>query len=247
MDFRLVEGRPALNEARSHDPVRIGECHLLVPQLAILLEELDRMEGERLTMRHGVNTGETAVFIDDEQPVLHESVFGHRFQITGRAFFQVNTPGAEHLVARVGELLDVGDHETLLDAYAGGGLFAASVGAYAGDVVAIESDVTSVGDLKANAPDIRIIDRKVHKGLRDLDSVDVVIVDPPRQGLGAKVVERLLELRPRRIAYVSCDPASFARDARGLVDGGYDLEVVEPVDMFPQTYHTELISSFSSR
>jgi 23S rRNA (uracil1939-C5)-methyltransferase len=247
MDFRLIDGRPALNEARSHEPVLIAECHLLVPQLAILFEELEPMAGERLTLRHGVNTGETVVFVDEDEPVLHESVFGHRFQITGRAFFQVNTAGAEHLVARVGAHLDVQPPEVLLDAYAGGGLFAATVGAYAGEVIAVESDATSVADLSVNVPGARIIDRKAHKGLREIASVDVVVVDPPRQGLGAKVVERLLELRPRGIAYVSCDPASFARDARALVDGGYDIEVVEPIDMFPQTHHTELVSSFSLR
>jgi tRNA/tmRNA/rRNA uracil-C5-methylase (TrmA/RlmC/RlmD family) len=247
MDFRLVDGLPALNRARSHDPVAISECVLLVPHLAILLEELEPLQGEHLTLRHGVNTGETVAFVDDEKPILHEAVFGHRFQITGRSFFQVNTAGAEHLVARVGALLEVRPDETLVDAYAGGGLFAAAVGAYAGEVVAIESNPTAVEDLKVNVPSARIFDRKVHKALREIDSVDLIVVDPPRQGLGAKVIERLVELRPRAIAYVSCDPASFARDARQLVGAGYELDPVEPVDMFPQTYHTELIARFRLR
>lgn len=247
MDFRLVDGHPALNRARSHDPVAISECHLLVPALAILLEELEPRAGERMTLRHGVNTGETAVFVDDDAPVLHESIFGHRFRITGRAFFQVNTKGAEHLVERVGALLDVRPDEMLLDAYAGGGLFAATVGAYAGHVVAIESDRVAVADLAENVPEARIIDRKVHKGLRDVGAVDVVIVDPPRQGLGAKAIDPLLELRPRAVAYISCDPASFARDARMLIDGGYRMGVVEPVDMFPQTHHVEVVTVFTLR
>lgn len=247
MDFRLVDGRPALNRAKTHDPVAISECHLLVPPLAIMLEDLEPMPGDRLTLRHGVNTGETVAFTDDQQPVLHESVFGHRFQITGLAFFQVNTPAAEHLVSRVGELLDVRSDESLIDAYAGGGLFAATVGAYSGEVVAIESDGTAVEDLAVNAPTARIIDKKVHKALGEVDSVDVIIVDPPRQGIRHKVIERLVELRPRAIAYVSCDPANFARDARLLVDAGYELGTVEPIDMFPQTYHTELVAPFNLR
>ncbi len=244
MDFRLIGGRPALNRAQSHDPVLIDECHLLVTPLAMAFARLGPIEGERLTLRHGVNTGETLVLVDDDDGVLHEVVAGHRFQITRRAFFQVNTGGAEHLVAVVGDMLGVTGDDTVVDAYAGGGLFAATVGREAAHVVAIESDPTAVGDLRVNAPSASVIEEKVEVGLGGLGRADVVVVDPPRNGLGRNVVDALAGIHPRKVAYVSCDPASFARDARLLVDAGFELREVHPVDMFPQTYHVELVAAF---
>jgi 23S rRNA (uracil1939-C5)-methyltransferase len=242
MDFRIVDGRPALVRKGSHDTVGISECHLLVPELAIAFGRLGRLDGQRMTMRMGVNTGEMTVMIDDEDGLIHEIVAGHRFRITGRAFFQVNTAGAERLVELVSSI--VGSPSSLIDAYAGGGLFAATAGAAAGSVVAIESDRTALSDLAVNAPAAEMVEATVERGLTQVHSAEVVVVDPPRQGLGRQVVDELDRISPGTIAYVSCDPASFSRDARLLVDAGYSIGSVTPVDMFPQTYHVELVASF---
>lgn len=247
MDFRVVDGRPALNRSQSHDHVVIRECHLLVPPLVMEFNRLESIDGERLTLRHGVNTGETLVLVDDADGMLHEEVAGHRFQITRRAFFQVSTGGAEHLVAEVGSILQPESDDVLLDLYAGGGLFSATVGGSAGHVVAIEKSRTAVRDLVVNAPAAEVVKATAEAGIGQIDRVDVAVVDPPRQGLERTVIEGLVGFRPRAIAYVSCDPASFARDARLLVDAGYTLESVQPIDMFPQTYHVELVGAFCSR
>ncbi|MGF1667569.1 MAG: class I SAM-dependent RNA methyltransferase [Acidimicrobiia bacterium] len=244
MDFRIVDGRPAMLRLASHDTVAISECHLLVPPLAILFQQLGPLQGGRLTLRAGVNTGETLVLVDDAEGVVHEQVGGRRFRISNRAFFQVNTLGAEALVELVGAVARVGSDDVVLDAYAGGGLFAATVGADAGTVVAVESDRTALGDLAVNVANARVIDSTVELALPGIESADVVIVDPPRNGLGRRVVDEIARISPRTVAYVSCDPASFARDARLLVDAGYTLGTVTPVDMFPQTYHVELVAAF---
>ncbi|HEX2421122.1 MAG TPA: TRAM domain-containing protein, partial [Acidimicrobiia bacterium] len=102
MDFRLVEGRPALHRFESHALVPISVCLLLAPPVRTLFDSLEvRPEAQRVTLRAGVKTGETLVLFDDERGRLHEVVAGVRFRITSRAFFQTNTDGAESLVALV--------------------------------------------------------------------------------------------------------------------------------------------------
>jgi tRNA/tmRNA/rRNA uracil-C5-methylase (TrmA/RlmC/RlmD family) len=246
MDFRLIEGRPALARAASHDLVAISECHLMVPPLLEAFHHLPaRPDASRLTIRAGVGTGETLVMFDEETGVLHERVAGKSFRITGRAFFQVNTAGAETLVALVGEALSPAPEDVFLDAYAGGGLFTSTVGAGSGQVLAVESDRVAIADFVYNTGRRPITARFEHARSRLGEYWDLAVVDPPRTGLGAEAVEVLLSGRPRSIAYVSCDPASFARDAGLLTHRGYQLDWVQPVDMFPQTFHVELVGAFA--
>jgi tRNA/tmRNA/rRNA uracil-C5-methylase (TrmA/RlmC/RlmD family) len=245
MDFRISHGRPALTRARSHDAVAIDACLLLVPPLEAAFARLGRLAGERLTLRAGVNTGETATILDDLPATIHERVAGVLFRITGRAFFQVNTPGAEAMVEIVGESLAPGPTDVLLDGYAGGGLFAAAVGSAAGRVVAVESNRTALADLTVNAPHAQVVPARMERVLGRLDPVDLAVVDPPREGLGRAVVGSLAALGPRIIALVSCDAASFARDAGLLVAAGYGLGRVRPLDLFPQTHHVEIVGVFS--
>lgn len=245
MDFSLLHGRPAMHREESHDLVEINTCLLLGGPLLHLFNTLPvKPLAERVTLRAGVNTGETAVLFDDEQGVIHEVVAGQRFQITDRAFFQVNTPGAEALVNLVGEILAPGSDDVLLDGYAGGGLFSATVGAGCRQVVAVESDPVALGDLAANAPATAIKSRFERSRSRLPKRWDIAVVDPPRAGLGKEGVAVLTAGSPRSIAYVSCDPASFARDAALLSSAGYQLDWAQPVDMFPQTFHIEIVGSF---
>ena len=180
---------------------------------------------------------------------IHEEVAGKRFRITGRSFFQNNTAGAEHLVHLVDEALEPRESDTLLDAFAGGGLFAATVGGRVDRVIAIEGSATAVNDLRANLAAAGV-EAKVRKGrvteaLHDIGEYwDLAICDPPRKGLGSEGVEAITSAMPRRIAYVSCDPASLARDTRLILDAGYELAYATPVDMFPQTYHIETVAAF---
>jgi 23S rRNA (uracil1939-C5)-methyltransferase len=248
MDFKLVHGKPALSRAASHDLVEIVKCHLMVPPLEEVFKELPtRPDANRVTIRAGVATGQTLVMFDDESGVLEERVDGVVFRITGRAFFQNNTAGAEVLVRLVRQVLQPGETDILVDAYAGGGLFAVTVGRACGRVVGVESDRIAAADFEHNTGS-----RALKKDFESVApmlprSFDLAVVDPPRVGLGKDGVAVLVRGNPRAIAYVSCDPASFARDALLLSEQGYALTWVQPVDMFPQTFHVEVVGGFVPR
>ncbi len=261
LDLQVDRGRPALYAAGSHDLVPIDVCLIAEHDLVDLFHRLGDLSGvERLTIRTGSNTAETVVVLDGELPastddwgvpfggddiVFHEEVAGEIFQITGTAFFQVNTAGAEVLVDLVRDAASVDSDDRVLDAYAGGGLFTRLVASAGEEATAIESDELALEDLLVNS-EASVIEADVADALRELPADwDVVIVDPPRSGLGPDVTESLIRLRPGTIASVSCDPASFARDAAELVAGGYRLDWVQPLDMFPQTPHIETVARFT--
>jgi 23S rRNA (uracil1939-C5)-methyltransferase len=178
-----------------------------------------------------------------------ETVAGHTYRISAPSFFQVNTPQAAQLVQQVMAYLDLKGNETILDAYCGVGLFTAHLAKQADLVVGIELDPTAVADLLENTAEqdnVEIIEGPVEAVLPNLDLVfDAAVVDPPRAGLDRFVVDALAEQGPRHIVYVSCDPATLARDAQRLIRASYRLVEVQPVDMFPQTYHIESIALFA--
>lgn len=245
IDLRVIEGRPALYERASHRPVVIDDCPLVSELISARIRALRPASGvDRVTIRASESTGEVVELARRrgrwDEGVLHEEVGGHRFRITGRAFFQVNTAGAEALVEMVGSALAVESDDTLLDGFAGGGLFSATVGRRTGRVVAVESDPRALADLAANAPHAEVMAAPFEQA--PIPPIDLAIVDPPRQGLGVDGAGILTAIGPRRIAYVSCDPASLARDVALLRRSGYELKSATPVDMFPQTHHVESVS-----
>lgn len=245
IDLRAHRGEWAMHQGATHHPVVIDDCLLVVEPLRRVIEATEAGRSGKVTFRVGVKTGETAVITDrDPRPVIHEVVAGYRFRIGGRAFFQVNTEGAERLVELVGEGLSTVTSGTLLDGYSGGGLFSATAGERFDSVIGVESDRRSVSDYRVNVAHGRVVTGEMESVLPRLDPVAAAVVDPPRQGMERAAVDSLVTLGPAVVMYVSCDPASFARDARRLVDSGYLLDWVQPVDMFPQTPHVETVSRF---
>jgi 23S rRNA (uracil1939-C5)-methyltransferase len=277
MDYRVFRGRPALHERGSRRLVPLTECPLLHPNLADVFADLGDLSGaESLTLRTATTTGAVLAIIEGSVPrqarswgcnvtvkegedlrtvygemEIEETIAGIPFRITGTAFFQTNTRGAESLVTLVEEAANVTGDDTVLDAYAGGGLFAATVGRRAARVVAIEQDQTAAADLHANLAragitEFRIMASPVEDAIDRIGEYwDVAIVDPPRQGLGVNGVDAVTAARPHTVVYVSCDPASLARDSSLLAEVGYTLEWVAPIDMFPQTYHIECVARFA--
>jgi 23S rRNA (uracil1939-C5)-methyltransferase len=182
---------------------------------------------------------------------LVEYVAGRDYRISAGSFFQVNTGGAGALVALVREALEPRRGDTLLDLYCGVGLFGLALAGEVGRVLGVESDPSAAADFVVNAADldnVELLEGKAQQVLGSVEGpVDLVILDPPRAGAGERALGEVARLGPRRIAYVSCEPATLARDARHLVDAGYGLEVVQPLDMFPQTFHVESVNLFVRR
>jgi len=180
---------------------------------------------------------------------LAERVAGREYQISAGSSFPVNTAGAEALVAVVRELLEPKLHHSLVDLYCGGGLFSLALSGDVGRVTGVEPEPSSAADFRQNAMGLdqaSLIESAVETALPQIQGpVDLVVLDPPRAGAGQGVIGEIGRLAPRRIAYVSSDPATLARDARLLTDAGFHLTAVQPVDMVPQTFHIGSVALFA--
>jgi 23S rRNA (uracil1939-C5)-methyltransferase len=179
-------------------------------------------------------------------------VLDRDFKVSAPSFFQVNTKMAEKMMEHLLSALPVTREDTLLDLYCGVGLFSAFFASRAGRVIGIESSPSACEDFVVNLDEFENVDlyegdaEEILPGLvRQIGNLPYTIVDPPRAGLDRHVTDALIQLGPRVIAYVSCDPSTLARDAKRLIEGGYTLKQVTPFDLFPQTYHIESISIFA--
>lgn len=174
---------------------------------------------------------------------------GRRFRVTAGGFFQVNLAQAETLIDLVLDRLNLQGNEAVLDLYAGVGLFTAFIAERAALVTSIESYPPAVTDADENLADldnVDLIEGSVEGVLPLLtESYEAVVLDPPRTGVDGPALDALAALAPATIVYVSCEPSTLARDAKRLVKKGYRLVDVQPVDMFPQTYHIECVAYFT--
>lgn len=177
--------------------------------------------------------------------------FDGRFQVPTRGFWQVHPGAAATLVDAVLRGTRPQEGERCWDLYAGVGLFAAALSAQVGPegiVTAVESEPRSVASAQrafANTPGLTVLDERTENALVVAlagESVDVVVLDPPRSGAGAEVIRRIAEAGPRVVAYVACDPAALARDLRTAAEHGYTLTSLRAFDMFPMTHHVECVA-----
>ena len=179
-------------------------------------------------------------------PYIYEQVAGRTYRLSAPSFFQVNTYQAEVLVSLINKYLSPGPEDTILDVYCGVGTFALSLATKVKQVIGIESSPSAVADARVNAAGIdnaTFILGRVEDTLPTLDVASpLVVMDPPRAGLSKRTLSALLDRAPQRMVYVSCDPATLARDIKRLLVAGYRLREVQPVDMFPQTYHVECVA-----
>jgi 23S rRNA (uracil1939-C5)-methyltransferase len=189
-------------------------------------------------------------------PQLREQLGGLEFLISPEAFFQTNTEMAERLYSVAAEFAQLRGHERVFDLYCGIGTIALTLAARAREVVGVEIVEPAVADAIENArindvTNARFFAGDIRLAMRDLveqaGRPDVAVVDPPRAGLSQKVVRRIVESRPSRIVYVSCNPTTLAPNAAQMVEAGYRLVKVRPVDMFPQTPHIESVALLERR
>lgn len=173
-------------------------------------------------------------------------VSGRSFQVSAPSFFQVNTHMAATMIEHIMEEASLNPSATVLDVYCGVGLFSAFVAPQVSRLVGIESNPYACDDFVTNLNEfesVELYQDEVENVLKNISlEADLIIVDPPRSGLSKRAMQGVLAQKADQIVYVSCDPATLARDARFLSAGGYRLSHITPFDLFPQTYHIESIS-----
>jgi 23S rRNA (uracil1939-C5)-methyltransferase len=182
-------------------------------------------------------------------PEITETVHGLSFTISPGSFFQVNTGQLAGLMDTVLEMAKLCGNENILDAFCGVGLFSLLLAnRTSGVVTGIESEKEAVKSAVRNAAgnnvgNVAFAAGRVETAVRDLPAFDVAVLDPPRKGCDQVFLKGLAEKRPGKIIYVSCNPATLARDLKFLTGTGYALLTVQPIDMFPQTAHVESVVS----
>ncbi len=255
------EGATGFTHWHTHRFEPIDECLIMDPRINDIKRKLDGALTNRerqLAVRIGRNTGDTLIHpalngrsdergVETGQGSYEERLFNVPFRVSAASFFQVNTVQAERMMALVRDRLQPTSSGVIVDAYAGVGTIAALIAPMVGRVIAIEESAAAVRDAEVNLapfPNVEMVLAKTEEALPELDErVDAVILDPPRAGCYPEVIDALRRLRPRRVVYVSCDPATLARDLNRLILYGYMLTDVTPVDMFPHTYHIESVST----
>jgi 23S rRNA (uracil1939-C5)-methyltransferase len=182
--------------------------------------------------------------------VIRDTIAEFEFEISANSFFQTNTLGARRLYETVLRYADLSGKETVVDLYSGTGVIAIFLSGSAKTVMGMEIAESAVKDAVNNCringiSNCRFILGDINKGIAELTAAaDVMIIDPPRAGMHKDVVRRILESAPEKIVYVSCNPATMARDF-GLLKERYRVLEVQPVDMFPHTYHIESVAKLA--
>lgn len=267
--FHLAHGEIGYRAAGSHALVPVKECPISSPKINEALAALRSMMTDRRFPRfvHSLElfSNETNVLVnvlETERPVarfffnwcaehipgaaagsLEYTATSETFRVSHNAFFQVNRLLVDALVeAAIGEA----SGESALDLYAGVGLFSLKLARRFSWVTGVESSTSAARDLEFNAQRAGVSVRAERARVEDYlarctERPDFVLADPPRAGLGKQAVRDLLRLRPPRLVIVACDPATLARDLAGLASGGYAIDKVVMIDLFPQTYHIEAV------
>ncbi len=221
-----------------------------------ILEHLKQRFPQIVSLQYIVNEKDNDSFYDQEvilyhgRPYIEEKWEGLTYRISAKSFFQTNSQQALRMYQKVRQFANIQPHETVYDLYTGTGSIAQFIARDARKVVGVEAVADAIKDARKNAQlnNINNVEfvvgdmRKVFtKDFIDkYGKADVVITDPPRDGMHAKVVENLLYLAPERIVYVSCNSATQARDL-ALMQQDYEIVKMQPVDMFPHTHHVENI------
>ncbi|MBC1801878.1 23S rRNA (uracil(1939)-C(5))-methyltransferase RlmD [Listeria booriae] len=227
------------------------------PNKAEILEELQQSIPELTSLVQNVNTVNTNVIFGEQTVVLAgreyimDTIHGISFAISARSFYQVNPEQTEILYAEALKLAGLTGEETVIDAYCGIGSISLCLAKEAKHVYGVEIVPQAIEDARANAKlnkmdNVTFAVGKAEEVIPDWFKqgikADVLVVDPPRKGCDDALLQTILKMKPKRVVYVSCNPATLARDMLVLTEGGYEAKMVQPVDMFPQTTHVECVT-----
>ena len=226
-----------------------------------IVEELVRKYPRVKTVVQNINKIHTSILMGDTNIVLYgmgyieDSILGVRFKISPLSFYQVNPKQTEVLYQKAIEFANLSKEDVVLDAYCGVGTIGLCLANKVQKVVGVEIVRDAIKDAQENArlnqiknAEFICADAKdyIQKAEKTGTKFDVVMMDPPRNGCDPEFIASLLKVRPQKIVYVSCEPSSLARDIK-LLSEAYEVKQVQPVDMFPQTYHVETVVSLSQR
>lgn len=227
------------------------------PNKAEILAELQQSIPELTSLVQNVNTANTNVIFGEQTVVLAgreyimDTIHGISFAISARSFYQVNPEQTEILYAEALKLAGLTGEETVIDAYCGIGSISLCLAKEGKHVYGVEIVPQAIEDARANAKlnkmdNVTFAVGKAEEVIPDWFKqgikADVLVVDPPRKGCDDALLQTILKMKPKRVVYVSCNPATLARDMLVLTEGGYEAEMVQPVDMFPQTTHVECVT-----
>jgi len=218
------------------------------PLAEILLEKYPSIASivNNVTSRKaGIAVGEYEILLHGGS-FIKDKIGNFEFEISANSFFQTNTKSAEKLYAKALEYCNVSGDETVFDLYSGTGAIAIYLSNKVHEVIGLEIVESAILDArrncqKNNVANCHFVQGDIQKSLSHVNtSPDVLIIDPPRSGMHKDVVKQVLELAAKRIIYVSCNPSTLARDI-ALMKDVYDVREIQPVDMFPHTYHIEAV------
>ena len=252
MDFTVSENRKlALFKARSHDVIEIDSCAIADSRMNISEINAQKLpRGSKVDVAIS-RSGKQSIAIENRENFeLIDEGIDQILSISPQSFWQSHISAPRTLIDAVANFSDIqaGDH--VFDLYGGVGLFTSDavkrVGV-AGRVTLIELDAQAITDAHRNFAEydtVEIVESSVDRALKKYARADVIILDPPRSGAGKNVVEQIVKLTPRVITYVSCDPASLARDCAYFEERGYRMAAIRAFDLFPMTQHMECVARF---
>ena len=211
------------------------------------------------TLVNNINQKKASVAVGDYEKVFYGDGFitdmigNYTFRISANSFFQTNTRQAEKLYQTALDFAELKGDEIVYDLYSGAGTIAIYISEFAREVYAFESVESAIEDAKANAElndiqNVKFFTTDLYKSFipiideNNIPKPSLIILDPPRSGLHKNTVEDVIKINPEKIVYISCNPATQARDIKLFSDSGYKLIKMRPVDMFPHTYHIENIA-----
>jgi 23S rRNA (uracil1939-C5)-methyltransferase len=212
---------------------------------------------EITTIINNVSKKKSSVAVGDYEIVyngsgfIYDKIGDYKFRISANSFFQTNTLQAEKLYAIALEYAELKGDEIIYDLYSGAGTIAIYVSKFAKEVYGFEAVESSIYDAKENLEineieNVKFIQADLYKSFlpftKTLPKPDVIILDPPRSGMHKNTIEDVLQLNPQKIVYISCNPTTQVRDIQLMVEAGYKLIKIRPVDMFPHTFHIENVA-----
>jgi 23S rRNA (uracil1939-C5)-methyltransferase len=232
-------------------------CSMLLPHLQNIVADIQQEIPEVVSIVQNINSDKTNVILGKQSMVLFgqdyyvDELMGHTFKISHQSFYQVNSVQTEKLYQTAVDYADLSNDDIVVDAYSGIGTMTLALAEEADKVYGVEIVPEAIADAILNAEENEIKnvtfeaadagDWLVNQAKNNMQ-VDVVVVDPPRKGLSEDFINAVLKMQPEKMVYVSCNPNTLARDLKMLHEGGYTVEKVQPVDMFPQTYHIESVT-----